>query len=149
MSSIAYLPCAPRPAALGHALAHSLPQSFLSIHFLRNTTLPGQLHAARVAAGALELASAELRFRTEPDTGAPCGVVCKQKVGSMDWCGQALWGATSSPAGAARHSAHLATPCFRPHVRRVWGSLGAFAFLYIRIAGHFVSAYAVHYRTAH
>lgn len=43
-----------------------------------------QLHAGRIAAGALELASAELRFSTEADTGMPRDVLTKQKVGMGD-----------------------------------------------------------------
>ncbi|KAG2445884.1 hypothetical protein HXX76_000488 [Chlamydomonas incerta] len=58
----------------------------------------GQLHARRVADGALELASAELRFRTDSDTGAPCAVICKQKVPMMDVVAEMMIAANSAVA---------------------------------------------------
>ncbi|KAG2451560.1 hypothetical protein HYH02_004158 [Chlamydomonas schloesseri] len=60
--------------------------------------LTGQLHARRVADGALELASAELRFRTDSDTGAPCAVICKQKVPMMDVVAEMMIAANSAVA---------------------------------------------------
>ncbi|GLC43803.1 hypothetical protein PLESTB_000909600 [Pleodorina starrii] len=60
--------------------------------------LTAQLHSRRVAAGALELTSAELRFRVEADTGAPCQVVCKQKVAMMDVVAEMMIAANSAVA---------------------------------------------------
>lgn len=63
------------------ARTHTHTHSHMNVFLVLFNTHPGQLHARRVADGALELASAELRFRTDSDTGAPCAVICKQKVG--------------------------------------------------------------------
>ncbi|GIM17195.1 hypothetical protein Vretimale_19713, partial [Volvox reticuliferus] len=60
--------------------------------------LTSQLHARRVAAGALELASAELRFQVDPSSGAPCQVECKHKVHMMDIVAEMMIAANSAVA---------------------------------------------------
>ncbi|GLI59064.1 hypothetical protein VaNZ11_000895, partial [Volvox africanus] len=60
--------------------------------------LTSQLRARRVASGALELASAELRFHVDPESGAPSQVESKQKIHMMDVVAEMMIAANSAVA---------------------------------------------------
>ncbi|EFJ50680.1 hypothetical protein VOLCADRAFT_88450 [Volvox carteri f. nagariensis] len=60
--------------------------------------LTAQLRSRRVCCGALELASAELRFQTDPATGAPCQVESKKKIHMMDVVAEMMIAANSAVA---------------------------------------------------